>query len=105
WPAAPHRVARNAATERWLRGDDRGPAWVRALHRATAPVLSRAPVALIQRAAGAQRPGVPMLGPAAVTVDDPVSLADAGPLYAGECVARIDELRPAGALVRELAGV
>src|SRR4051812_44471785 len=44
WPA-PHRVVRNAATERWLRdgdGDsDRGPAWVRALHRATAPALSR----------------------------------------------------------------
>lgn len=104
WPA-PHRVVRNAATERWLKGDDRGPGWVRALHRATAPALSRMPVSLIQRAAASQRPGMPMLGPAAATVDDPDSLLDAGPLYAGECVSRIRELRPARELVRALAGV
>ena len=104
WPA-PHRVVRNAATERWLKDDERGPGWVRALHRATAPALSRIPVSMIQRAAASQRPGMPMLGPAAATVDDPDSLLDAGPLYAGECVARIRELRPAGELVRALAGV
>lgn len=103
WPA-PHRVVRNAATERWLRDDKRGPGWVRALHRATAPALSRMPVGLTQRAARSQRPGMPLLGPAAATVDDPDSLLDAGPLYAGECVARIDELRAAGDLLRALAG-
>ncbi len=103
WPA-PHRVVRNAATERWLKDDDRGPSWVRALHRATAPALSRMPVGLIQRASRSQRPGMPMLGPSAATVDDPDSLLDSGPLYAGECVARIDELLPAGDLVRALAG-
>lgn len=103
WPA-PHRVVRNAATKRWLRDDERGPRWVRALHRATAPALSRMPVALVQRAARAQRPGMPLLGPAAATVDDPASLLDAGPLYAGECVARIGDLRPAGDLLRALAG-
>ena len=70
WPA-PHRVVRNAATERWLRGDDRGPGWVRALHRVTAPALARAPVAVVQRSARSQRPGMPLLGPAAATVDDP----------------------------------
>jgi hypothetical protein len=31
------------------------------------------------------------------------SLVDAGPLYAGECIERIDDIRPAGELVRELA--
>jgi len=103
WPAAPHRVVRNAATERWLCGDERGPGWIRALQRASAP-MSRLPVAVIQRLAGSQRPGMPLLGPAAATVDDPASLVDAGPLYAGECVARISEVRPAGELVRELAG-
>jgi NAD(P)H-dependent flavin oxidoreductase YrpB (nitropropane dioxygenase family) len=103
WPA-PHRVVRNAATERWLRAGPRGPGWVRALHRATAPVLSRAPVAMVQRAARTQRPGMPMLGPAAPTAGDPESLVDAGPLYAGECVARIAEVRPAAELVRSLAG-
>jgi nitronate monooxygenase len=103
WPA-PHRVVRNAATDRWLRDGERGPGWVRSLHRASAPVLSRMPVALTQRAARSQRPGMPMLGPAAATVDDPASLVDAGPLYAGQCVARIDDLRPAAELVRTLAG-
>src|SRR5205085_2695290 len=53
WPA-PHRVVPNAATERWLRGDARGPGWVRALHRATAPALGRAPVSMVRRAARAQ---------------------------------------------------
>jgi nitronate monooxygenase len=102
WPA-PHRVIHNAATQRWLRDDPRGPAWVRALHRATAPLLSRAPVSLIQQAARAQRPGMPLLGPAAATVTDPPSLLDAGPLYAGQCVARIHDIRAASEIVAELA--
>ena len=101
WPA-PHRVVRNAATERWLGDDERGPAWVRALHRGTAPALSRMPVGLTQRAARSQRPGMPLLGPSAATVDDPASLLDSGPLYAGECVARIQRLLPAADVVRAL---
>ena len=44
-----------------------------------------------------------MLSPAAATVDDPETLVDAGPLYAGECVARIADLRPAAEIVRALA--
>ena len=103
WPA-PHRVVRNAATERWLGDDGSEPRWLRPLQRATAPALSRMPLGLTQRAAHLQQPGMPLLGPAAATVDDPASLLDAGPLYAGECVARIREVRPAGALVRNLAG-
>jgi len=103
WPA-PHRVVANGATDRWLGEDERGPGWVRALHRATAPALSRLPIALTARVAGAQRPAMPMLAPTAATVDDPESLVDAGPLYAGQCVARIAELRPAAEIVRILAG-
>ena len=103
WPAR-HRVVRNAATDRWLGDDERGPRWVRTLHRATGPVLSQMPMGLVQRAARAQRAGMPLLGPVAPTVDDPASLVDAGPLYAGQCVARIDDLRPAAELVRTLAG-
>jgi nitronate monooxygenase len=102
WPA-PHRVVPNTATERWLRRDARGPAWIRALHRGSAPALAHMPSALIRRAARAQRPGMPLLGPAAATVDDPVSLVDAGPLYAGECVARIDSLLPAATILQDLA--
>ena len=103
WPA-PHRVLPNAATARWLRRDPRGPAWLRAFHRATAPVLSRAPVPLQLRLAATQKPSRPMFGPAAATFGGPANLVDAGPLYAGECIDRISDILPAGKLVRELAG-
>jgi NAD(P)H-dependent flavin oxidoreductase YrpB (nitropropane dioxygenase family) len=101
WPA-PHRVAPNAATERWLRHDRRGPRWVRALHKLSSVGTARVPVAVQVRLAGAQRAGRPLFGPAAATVDGPPSLVDAGPLYAGECIARIDDVRPAAQLVEEL---
>ena len=94
----PHRVLPNAATERWLGDDPAGPGWVRRLHRVTAPALSRAPDAVIARAAALQRPGSPMLGPQPPVEGGPPGLLDAGPLYAGETVARITELRPAGEL-------
>jgi nitronate monooxygenase len=103
WPA-PHRVIPNAATARWLRRDARGPAWLRAANRVTAPVLSRVPAGVQSPMAAAQKPGMPLFGPAAPAVGWGDNLIDAGPLYAGECVARIDDIRPAGELVRELAG-
>jgi nitronate monooxygenase len=103
WPA-PHRVARNAATDRWLGEERRGPIWLRALQRASAPALGRLPLGAMRHASHAQRPGSPLLAPAAPTVDDPGSLVDAGPLYAGESVSRIADVRPAGELVRTLAG-
>ncbi|HET6831983.1 MAG TPA: nitronate monooxygenase [Solirubrobacterales bacterium] len=103
WPA-PHRVVPNAATARWLRKDPRGPGLVRALHKATAPLVSRLPDRVHIRLATAQDPGRPLFGPVAATADAPPNLIEAGPLYAGECVARIDDVRPAGELVRELAG-
>jgi nitronate monooxygenase len=103
WPA-PHRVVPNAATDRWLRRDPRGPAWVRAIHRLSSVGASRVPVALQQRLAAAQSPSRPLFGPAAATVDGPDRLVDAGPLYAGQCIERIGDVRPAGVLVRELAG-
>ncbi|HEY7121945.1 MAG TPA: nitronate monooxygenase [Solirubrobacterales bacterium] len=102
WPA-PHRVVPNAATERWLRGDRRGPGWVRAVHRLSAVGASRVPIGVQLRLAASQRPSRPLFGPAAATADGPESLVDAGPLYAGECIAGIDDVRPAGDLVAELA--
>jgi NAD(P)H-dependent flavin oxidoreductase YrpB (nitropropane dioxygenase family) len=102
WPA-PHRVLPNAATRRWLH-DGAPPRWVGGLHRTTAPLLARTPIGLVHRVAGSQRPGSPLLSPVAPTAGDPAALVDAGPLYAGECVARIDDLRPAAGIVAELAG-
>jgi nitronate monooxygenase len=102
WPAA-HRVVQNEATHRWLKRDPRGPVWLRLFQRATAPVFSRVPVPMQFRLAATQTPARPMFGPAAATADGPPNLIEAGPLYAGECVGRINDIRPAAALVAELA--
>ncbi len=102
WPA-PHRVVPNEATDRWLRRDRLGPGWLRAVHRAAAPALSRVPIAAQLRLAALQAPGRPVFSPVPPTTDGPASLVEAGPLYAGETVARITDVRPAGDLVRELA--
>jgi hypothetical protein len=51
----------------------------------------------------AQRPGSRVLSPAGPTDDGPETLLEAGPLYAGETVSRIGDVRPAADLVRELA--
>jgi NAD(P)H-dependent flavin oxidoreductase YrpB (nitropropane dioxygenase family) len=119
WPA-PHRVVPNAATERWLGGvcpflgisagnDERRAAFPapranRLLNHLLAPSARYTPPSLQTRMVRAQRPGSRILTPAGPTDDGPATLVDAGALYAGETVARIDEVRPAAALVRELAG-
>jgi nitronate monooxygenase len=100
WPV-PHRVVPNAATRRWLGGDWRGPAWLRVANRLTAPVLSRVPRAMEAQLVRNQRPGMPFLAPTAATAGRD-NLIEAGPLYAGECVARIDDIRPAGEIVLDL---
>jgi NAD(P)H-dependent flavin oxidoreductase YrpB (nitropropane dioxygenase family) len=99
WPAR-HRVVANRATQRWLRGDERGPRWLRAAHRLSAPVLSRMPQSAVERTAR-----LPLLTPVVAAAGLPESLVDHGPLYAGETVARIDDVRPAAGIVRDLAGV
>lgn len=101
WPA-PHRVVANAATERWLREDSRGPRLNRALNRLSRPPARYMPTSLQARIARAQRPDSHLLSPMGPTDDGPANLLDAGPLYAGETVARIDELRPATEIVDDL---
>jgi nitronate monooxygenase len=101
WPSATHRVIWNEVCERWLSSDTRGPAWVRAAQRA----LSVLPQAALEPLVTQQRPGLPLLGPYAPTAGGPGNLLDAGALYAGETVARLHDVRPAGQLVRELAAV
>jgi len=101
WPA-PHRVVANAASEHWLTGDPRGPTLNRALNRLTAPGARYMPASIQQRIAKAQRPTSRLLSPAGPTDDGPANLLDAGPLYAGQTVARIADVRPAAELVRDL---
>jgi nitronate monooxygenase len=97
-------VVPNAATERWLRDDPRGPRLNRALNRLTGgPAARYMPPALQQRIVRAQRPGSRLLSPAGPVDDGPRNLVDAGPLYAGETVARIDDVRPAAKIVASLA--
>ncbi len=102
WPGAPHRVVPNAATRRWLRAGARGPAWIRAANRLTAPLVDRLPRALQEGALRAQRPAQPFLAPQPPTDDGPANLVDSGPLYAGANVGRITDVRPAGELVAAL---
>jgi hypothetical protein len=106
WPAS-HRIVPNKATERWLSADPRGPGWLRAINRAAAPIVATGPTSsqfrMVERLASLQRPGIPLFSPAGAVREGPSNLVEAGPLYAGESVARIADIRPAGALVRELA--
>jgi nitronate monooxygenase len=102
WPAA-HRVLWNEATERWLADDERGPRWVRAVNKLTGPLAARTPEALQARLLRMQTTSIPLLSPLAVTQGLPSRLLDVTPLYAGESVARIHDIRPASDVVIELA--
>ncbi len=103
WPA-PHRVVRNAATEHHLgRRDPRGPRLNRALNRLTGgPAARYMPASIQGRIVRAQRPESHLLSPLGPIDDGPPTLVDAGPLYAGETVARIDSVLPATDLVAAL---
>jgi nitronate monooxygenase len=101
WPA-PHRVIANAATERWLSGERRGPGLSRTLNRLTAPTARYVPASLQARLARTQRPDSRLLSPLGPVDDGPENLLDAGPLYAGETVARINDVRPAAEIVPAL---
>jgi NAD(P)H-dependent flavin oxidoreductase YrpB (nitropropane dioxygenase family) len=102
WPQAPHRVLPNAATDRWLTGDPRGPAGVRRLHTALSAVGRLTPMALQLRMAQRASSGALDLSPAAPIAGMPSATLDTHPLYAGETVARIDLIRPAATVVDEL---
>jgi nitronate monooxygenase len=98
WPA-PHRVLANAATRRWLGADQHCPIGIRVLNRISGP-LGRLP---LPGSPPAQRAGLPFLTPYSVTQDRPDSQVEAGALYAGETVARINDISAAGPLTCELA--
>lgn len=101
WPA-PHRVIANAATERWLAHDPRGPRLNRLLNGLSGLGARYMPEGLQRRIARSQRPGSRLLSPLGPTDDGPPNLVEAGPLYGGVSVARIDDVKPAAQLVRAL---
>jgi hypothetical protein len=98
WPA-PHRVLPNQATRRWLKRNPRGPFLLRALNHASGP-LRHLPVSDVTPL---QRPARPLFSPQPPTDEHPDSVLEAAALYAGESALRIDDVRPAGELTRELA--
>jgi NAD(P)H-dependent flavin oxidoreductase YrpB (nitropropane dioxygenase family) len=103
WPGT-HRVLPNAATDRWLRRDDRGPRATRVLNRVTAPILGRLPDRSHGLVARLQTGAVPSYSPVPPVVGTPDRVLDVSPLYAGETVARLHDISPAADIVRALAG-
>ena len=101
WPA-PHRVVPNAATQRWLADGPKSPLLNRALNRLSAAGARYVPDSVERRLVAAQRPSSRLLTPAGPTDDGPATLLVAGPLYAGETVARISDIRPAAEIVSSL---
>jgi len=101
WPA-PHRVVPNAATRHWLADGPGLPPLNRTLNALLAPGVRHAPAALQTRLARAQRPDGRLLLPLGATDDGFANLVEAGPLYAGQTVARIGEVRPAAEIVAAL---
>jgi NAD(P)H-dependent flavin oxidoreductase YrpB (nitropropane dioxygenase family) len=101
WPA-PHRVVPNAATERQLSPSGEMPALNRMINHVSALGARRMPNRVLATVVKHQRPGGRLLSPHAATVVTPEALVDAGPLYAGETVKRIDRLMPAADIVDAL---
>ena len=103
WPAAPHRVVPNAATERWLRDGATAAVGVRALHRLSGVGARYLPPAVQARMVATQRADRPLLTPQPPTDDGRGALVACGALYAGETALRIAAVRPAAELVGELS--
>lgn len=102
WPMR-HRVVPNAATDRWCRADERGPAAVRLASRASAPLGRLTPLGAMGRMAALQRAELPLFSPALPLAGMPSEAADRCALYAGETARRIREVMPAAEAVERLA--
>jgi len=102
WPLR-HRVIPNAATDRWCRADERGPAFVRAAARLSAPLGRLAPLDAMGRLAALQRPAIPCFSPALPLAGMPADSVDRCALYAGETARRLHDVIPAAQAVARLA--
>jgi hypothetical protein len=101
WPA-PHRVVPNAATERQLTASGEVPRLNRVINRVSAVAVKQTPEWVLASLVRRQRPGSRLLTPQSASDETPERFVDAGPLYAGETVRRIDSLLPAAEIVRAL---
>jgi NAD(P)H-dependent flavin oxidoreductase YrpB (nitropropane dioxygenase family) len=98
-----HRVVPNLATERWCARDELGPKWLRAATRILEPLTRLAPPRAAEQVIALQRVDRPLFSPIPLVRGMKAGLVEVTPLYAGECVTRIRELRSAADVVRELS--
>ena len=101
WPA-PHRVVPNAATERQLSASGDVPFLNRVLNQMSAVTAKQTPEWMLASLVKRQRPNSRLLTPQSPSDSTPETFVDAGPLYAGETVRRIDSLLPAADIVDSL---
>jgi NAD(P)H-dependent flavin oxidoreductase YrpB (nitropropane dioxygenase family) len=101
WPLA-HRVVPNAATDRWCRGNDSGPGWLRVANRLGAPLGKAVPLGRMADLAAVQRRGLPFFSPALPLAGMPDDSVDRCALYAGESARRITDIVPAAEAVARL---
>jgi len=101
WPA-PHRVVPNAATERQLSSFGDVPLLNRVLNQMSAVTAKQTPEWMLASLVKRQRPNSRLLTPQSPSDSTPETFVDAGPLYAGETVRRIDSLLPAADIVDSL---
>jgi NAD(P)H-dependent flavin oxidoreductase YrpB (nitropropane dioxygenase family) len=101
WPA-PHRVVPNAATERQLGASGEVPRVNRIVNRMSARTAKHTPDWVLAGLVRRQRPDSHLLTPQSPSDATPDGFVDAGPLYAGETVRRIDSVLPAADIVDAL---
>jgi nitronate monooxygenase len=101
WPA-PHRVVPNAATDAQLSAVGAVPLVNRVINQLTAPSAKFTPDWALATFVNRQSPRSRFLTPLSPADTLPAAFVDAGPLYAGETVRRINQLLPAADIVAAL---
>jgi hypothetical protein len=102
WPMR-HRVVPNAATERWCRKSELGPAWLRRVGELSAPIGRALPLNRVGAMVAVQRSALPIFSPAPPLDGMPASSVDRAALYAGATAGRIHDVIPAAEAVARLA--
>lgn len=107
----PHRVIVNEAVKKWCDKNGREPRWVVPIHGMSSIARKLASASSSKGSGGGggasmvakQNLGKPLYTPASLSPEMSADLIEVVALYAGECVDKIGDLRPAAETVTELA--